>query len=430
MYVKCPIDVLPDPSACPVTGLTPQRINREGMNELEAYVVMNRRFAQPNTCVAGFNSLRFDDEFVRYGFYRHFLDPYGREWQSGNSRWDIIDLARAAAALRPDGIVWPTEAGLPSFRLGELTAANGIVHAAAHDALSDVRATIGLARLIREKKRKLFDYFLGLRDRVRLHRLMRPERPQMSVHVSRMFPRERGCLAPVMPVARHPRNRNSVIVADLASDIRPLIEWDADRIREALFGTDRDDRPGLKEVRLNRCPFVAPIAVVRSEDAQRLELDIAESQRRFEQLRATPGLAAKIAAVYTVERTRPASDADVALYDGFISDSDRQRCGEVLTQVLGGVEAPDVIFADERLNDLLFRMRARRDEAALTAAERARWHDWMRCKLIDGVGGSLTLPRFQRALAELDAPAEIVEALCEHAKTIELRLSVDSGANR
>ncbi len=400
------------------------------MNELEAYVAMNRRFAQPNTCVAGFNSLRFDDEFVRFGFYRHFIDPYAREWQSGNSRWDIIDLARAAAALRPDGITWPTEAGLPSFRLGELTAANGIEHAAAHDALSDVRATIGLARLIRDKKRRLFDYFLSLRNRARLHRLLRPERPEMSVHVSRMYARERSSIAAVMPVARHPENRNSIVVVDLATDIRPLIEWDADRLREALFGADRDDRPGLKEVRLNRCPFVAPIAVVREEDARRLEFDMVELQRRFEALRATPDLAAKIAAVYGREGTRTASDADAALYDGFIGDSDRQRCGDVLTQLLGGEPAPDIAFTDQRLNELLFRLRARRDESALTAPERDRWRTWMRHKLVDGVGGALTLPLFRQALAELDAPTEIVEALCRHAEKIEQKLADDSGTVR
>jgi exodeoxyribonuclease I len=428
--VKCPIDVLPDPSACAVTGLTPQRINRDGMDELEAYVAINRRLAQPNTCVAGFNSLRFDDEFVRYGFYRHFIDPYAREWQAGNSRWDIIDLARAAAALRPDGIEWPTEAGLLTFRLGELTAANGIEHAAAHDALSDVRATIGLARLIRRRKRRLFDYFLRLRDRSHLHRLMRPENPQISVHVSRMYPRERSCLAPVMPVARHPRNRNSVIVADLASDVRPLIEWDADRLREALFGADRDDRPGLKEVRLNRCPFVAPIAVLRPEDARRLDLDPTVAQQRFEALRSTVDLAEKIAAVYSVEGGSSAHDADSALYDGFIGDADRARCGEVLTQVLSGVQAPDVVFADERLNELLFRMRARRDDSILNAPERARWQDWMRHKLMDGVGRSLTLAMFRQAVSELDAPTEIVDALRHHAELIEQKLAEGCGATR
>jgi exodeoxyribonuclease I len=429
-YVRCPVDVLPDPSACAVTGLTPQRINREGMGELEAYVAINRRFAQPNTCVAGFNSLRFDDEFIRFGFYRHFIDPYAREWQSGNSRWDIIDLARAAAALRPDGISWPTEAGLPSFRLGELTAANGIEHAAAHDALSDVRATIGLARLIRDKKRRLFDYFLGLRDRGRLHRMLRPESPQMGVHVSRMYPRERSSLAVVMPVARHPQNRNSIVVVDLASDVRPLIEWNADRLKEALFSTDRDDRPGLKEVRLNHCPFVAPLTVVRDEDARRLELDLPEMRRRFETLRESSDLAAKIAAVYGREGTRDAVDADAALYDGFISDPDRERCGDTLAQLLGGEPSPDITFADQRLNELLFRLRARRDGSSLSVPERNRWRAWMRHKLVEGIGDALTLSKFRQALAELDAPSEIVEALYEHAQAVELSLVNDVGLSR
>lgn len=195
-YVKCPIDVLPEPAACVVTGLTPQRVNREGMKELEAYVAINRCFAQPQTCVAGFNNLRFDDEFVRHGFFRHFIDPYAREWQGGNSRWDIIDLTRAAAALRPEGIEWPSEDGLPTFRLADLADANRIAHVGAHDALSDVRATVSLARLLRAKQPKLFDYYLKLRDRGQLLRRLRPERSRLSLHVSRMFPRERHCIAP------------------------------------------------------------------------------------------------------------------------------------------------------------------------------------------------------------------------------------------
>ena len=422
-YVKCPVDVLPDPSACAVTGLTPQLINRSGMRELEAYVAINRYFSQPNTCVAGFNSLRFDDEFTRFAFYRHFIDPYAREWQGGNSRWDIIDLARAAAALRPDGIEWPTEAGLPTFRLGEITTANGIAHDSAHDAMSDVRATVGLARLIRSKQRRLFDYYLGLRDRTRLQRFLRPERPELSLHVSRMYPRERGCIAPIMPVARHPRNRNSVIVADLATDIRPLIEWDVDRLREALFGTDRDDRPGLKEVRFNRCPFVAPIEVLREQDARRLELDVAEARVRFDMLRASSGLASKVAAIYDRAEARATNDADEALYDGFIGDDDRAQCAQVLTRVLGGDLSPHVVFSDGRLNELLFRMRARRDETGLSATELARWREWLKSKLIDGGEDVLTLQRFRQAIDELDAPAEIVRALTEHADAIARKLA-------
>ena len=90
------------------------------------------------------------------------MDPYNREWQHGNSRWDLIDLVRACYALRPEGIEWPTtEDGKPSLKLETLTAANGIGHANAHDAVSDVQATIELARCIRKAQPKLYDCALS-----------------------------------------------------------------------------------------------------------------------------------------------------------------------------------------------------------------------------------------------------------------------------
>ena len=83
--------------------------------------------AEPGTCSVGYNSIRFDDEFTRHLLYRNFHDPYAREWSEGNSRWDLIDLARLACALRPQGMEWPLRPdGAPSFRLGDLAAANDI----------------------------------------------------------------------------------------------------------------------------------------------------------------------------------------------------------------------------------------------------------------------------------------------------------------
>jgi exodeoxyribonuclease-1 len=424
-YIKCPIDVLPNPLACAVTGLTPQRVNRDGMNELEALVAINRLLAQPKTCVAGFNNLRFDDEFLRYGFYRHFIDPYAREWQGGNSRWDIIDLARAAAALRPDGIEWPRDEGLPSFRLEDLAAANGISHGSAHDALSDVRATIGLARLLRSKQPRLFNYYLALRDRDELRLRLRPERPQVCLHVSRMFARERGCIAPIMPLARHPRNKNSIIVADLGRDEHPLLEWDVVRLQEGLFGSDAEQRPGLKEVRLNRCPFVAPMKALRPQDITRLDLDVDVVQRRFDNLRGDLTLAQKISAVYAGrphETATALAAADAGLYAGFIDDADRSRCADTLGQLLSGARAPSVQFDDERLTELLFRLRARRDDGALDAAEQIRWWTTVKAKLVDGIGGGLTLREFRALLDTVTNAPGVVAALNEHASNVEGRL--------
>jgi exodeoxyribonuclease-1 len=420
-YVKCPIDVLPNPAASMVTGLTPQLVEDEGVGELEAYAEIARLFARPNTCVAGFNSLRFDDEFVRYGFYRHFIDPYAREWQGGNSRWDIIDLARAAAALRPAGIQWPLEDGLPSFRLEALAAANDLEHGNAHDASSDVRATLGLARLLRQRQRRLFDYYLSLRDRTAVQMQLRPERPEIRLHVSRMFARERACIAPVMALARHPTNRNSVIVADLGRDERPLLEWDADQLREALFGADVKQRPALKEVRLNRCPFVAPLKVLHREDARRLGMDMAMVQRRFSALLADPSLSAKIRQVYKAERA-PAVDPDAALYGAFIGEVDRARCATVYAELRSGNLAPPVEFDDARLNELLFRFRARRDMASLSSAERDRWWSFVKDKLVDGTVGGLTLQHFRSLLAEIDPANEVGSALRRHARRIEQQL--------
>jgi len=422
MYVKCPIDVLPNPFACAITGLTPHWVNRHGMSELEAFVLINRFLSQPRTCVAGFNNLRFDDEFLRYGFYRHFIDPYAREWQAGNSRWDIIDLARAAAALRPEGIEWPREEGLPSFRLEALAAANGINHGSAHDALSDVHATLGLARLLRRHQRRLFDYYLTQRNRDGIRLQLRPERPQICLHVSRMFPRERSCIAPIMPLARHPQNRNSVIVADLGRDERPILEWDVERLREGLFGSDAERRPALKEVRLNRCPFVAPLKSLRAQDVSRLGLDLDAARRRFDRLHADATLAKKISALYTARTHKSIVDADAGLYEGFIGDADRARCAEVLGQLLGGTSTPTVQFDDERLTELLFRLRARRDDAALDAAEQVRWWDTVKAKLIDGVGGGLTLHEYRVLLEQVTAAPDLIGALREHADMVERRL--------
>ena len=147
--------------ACLITGITPQKALSEGVCEAEFIRLIHAEFSQGGTCVAGYNSIRFDDELTRQLLYRNFYDPYAREWKNGNTRWDILDMARLAAATRPEGIVWPKrEDGTNSFRLEALTAANGIEHADAHDALSDVLATIEMARLIKQAQPRLYDLSL------------------------------------------------------------------------------------------------------------------------------------------------------------------------------------------------------------------------------------------------------------------------------
>lgn len=418
-YVRLPVDVLPNPVACRVTGLTPQRVNAAGITELDALVEINSRFSVPNTCVAGFNSLRFDDEFIRYGLYRHLLDPYRREWKDSNSRWDLIDLARAAAALRPQGVVWPTEDNLPVFRLEVLTAVNGIEHGHAHDALSDVRATIGMARLIKEAQPRLFDFYFGLRRKGQVSDVLGGRPPKIALHVSGMIPRERGCVAPVVVVGRHPVNKNALIVADLGRDVTALRDLDAEQLAASLFAKNSQSRPPLKEVRVNRCPFVAPFEVLRREDADRLGIDVDLVQDRYRQLMAMDELGEKVARVYGDGPAFASEDADAALYGGFVGDADRAR-GEELVEAARRDQWSPGYFDDGRLNELYFRMKARTVPDRLDAEERDRWREFVGDKLLAPPGRPwLTLEQYRAELADMDGPQALLRALSEHGADVQ-----------
>ncbi|MEQ8486028.1 MAG: exodeoxyribonuclease I [Pseudomonadales bacterium] len=401
-YVALPDDVLPNPDAALVTGITPARTRAEGITEWQALHRINAAFSEPGTCVVGYNSLRFDDEFVRHGLYRHLMDPYAREWQHGNSRWDIIDLVRATGALRRDGIEWPADdEGLPVYKLERLTQANGIDHGQAHDALSDVRATLALARLIRDRQPKLFDYYLGLRDKRAVRGLLEPFGARLCVHVSGMYPRDRYGTAPVMSLGRHPVNSNAVIVADLSRDVEPLLTWTEDQLREALFRPGNAERPPLKEIRINRCPFVAGIEVLDDENWQRLGLsrrDIKERHRRLRQ----PGVAQKLLRVYARAPAEPPVDPEAALYAGFIDDADRSR-SQALQRALAEDRWQDLDFADERLRSLAVRLKARSFPQWLSEAEREDWQQFVRAKLGAEEAPWLTLRAYRARLAELEA---------------------------
>jgi exodeoxyribonuclease-1 len=420
-YIKLPIDVLPDPEACRITGLTPQRVNNEGMEEFEAFVAIEAALSVAGTCTVGFNNLRFDDEFLRFGFYRHFIDPYAREFRQGNSRWDVIDLLRATAALRPDGIVWPEQDGLPSFRLELFTAANAIDHGQAHDALSDVRATIATARLLRSVQPRLFDFYLGLRSKAAVLDILRPATGQPCVHVSGRLPRERCGLSVVLPVAVRRQNPNSVIVIDLARDFAPFAELQADELRELLFSPGDHPRPGIKEIRINRCPFVAPLSVLRRVDQQRLGIDFAAALAQAETLAGDAGLRARLLEVFERPFEGEVGDVDTQLYAGFLSDADRDRSVRLQGSIRRGecpLAAPP--FEDARLAELLFRLRARRHcgDMSLTNEERLRWRAEVAAKLRSPQGG-LGLEGYRHGIAELVDSDELARELSAHADAVE-----------
>jgi exodeoxyribonuclease-1 len=194
IFVRPADDLLPSPVATLITGIAPQAALRDGMNEAQAFSLIFDEMARPETCTLGYNSLRFDDEFVRYGLFRNFYDAYEREWRGGNCRWDLLDVFRLAHALRPEGLIWPKrEDGATSFKLEHLATANDVRIGDAHEALSDVRALIGLARKFKQAQPRLWEYALKLRDKRFAASLIDIVAMTPVLHVSQRFPASRLC---------------------------------------------------------------------------------------------------------------------------------------------------------------------------------------------------------------------------------------------
>ena len=428
VYARPADDFLPHPEACMITGITPHLARERGAPEADFFRFIHEELMRPGTCALGYNSLRFDDEVTRYGLYRNFFDPYEREWKHGNSRWDMIDVVRLTRALRPQGIQWPEkEPGVNSFRLEELTAANGIEHAGAHDALADVRATIALARLVRERQPRLFDFVFNNRDKHRLATQLNVRTTSPVLHVSSRYPARLGCIAAVLPVAMHPVNRNGVIVYDLRVDPQPLLTMSAEEIRTRLYTASADlpegaERIPLKVVHLNRAPVIVPMGTLTDAAREQWQMDESVEQRHLQALRAAPALADKLAAVFAEGQQFPAqSDPDRDLYGGFLSDADRRRCDLVRRTPVDQLGQLNPGFEAAKLAELLFRYRARNWPETLAVGERERWEEFRRERLTQpGAGASITLDDYRRQLTHLVVDANlsqqqraVVDALIE-----------------
>ncbi len=408
LYCRPTPDFLPSPESAMITGITPQQMAEKGVNEADFFEIIHQQFSRPGTCGVGYNSLRFDDEVTRFGFYRNYFDPYAREWQNGNSRWDILDLVRMTHALRPQGINWvEREPGIPGFRLDQLTVANGICHEDAHDALADVRATIEMARLIRERQPRLYDYYFELRNKRKAAQLLDMAKQEMLLHITGMYPATLGCIAPVIPLIQHPLNKNAVVVYDLRHSPDKLLGMPADEIQHLLY-TPKDDlvegeeRPPLKTVQINKSPALAPLSTLSSEMAERWIIDLDSAAQYRRQLLNDERIAATLSEVFQQRKEFEQQDVDSALYGGFLNSRDRGLSEQVRQSSPQQLAAWQPNFADGRLQELYFRYRARNWPESLTADEQHRWREFCDARNLRGErGAALTLDAYQELIAGL-----------------------------
>lgn len=407
-YLRMSEDVLPDPDAILVTGITPQKTIAEGLTDADFLNIFMKEIATAGTIFVGYNSVRFDDEFMRYLMYRNFYDPYEWHWQNGRSRWDILDTARMTRALRPEGINWPNDStGKPVNRLELISSLNGLDHVNAHDALSDVNATIEVARMIRSRQPKLFDYLLKVRNKSEVIKLVNQDRP--FVYTSGKYASEFEKTTVVGVLAEHPHGQG-MLVFDLRYSPKEFVNLHGEALAESMRRRKDDPGPRLpvKSLKYNRCPAIAPLSVLDDTSQKRIRLDLDSVKRNFDILNDVRQKLAEntlealkiLDKEFEDKKATENPEVNERLYDGFFDSTDKDK----MKLVRGtGTEFPDIIkpkFKDDRLAQLLPLYKARNFPKSLNEEELSGWETFRKQKLLDGGEMSRASKYFSR-LAEI-----------------------------
>ena len=368
VLVKMTEDALPSPGAIGVTGITPQQTLADGMSEAKFAEFVTEEIFTPNTVAVGYNTVRFDDEFMRALFWRNFYDPYEFEWKDGRSRWDMLDVVRLTRALRPEGINWPfTEDGKPTNRLELLTKMNGLSHEHAHDALSDVYATIAVAKLIRDKQPELFKFLFGMRGKNDVKKLVNLDDKKPFVYASGRYNNEFNKTTVVFPLTAG-RNGN-ILVYDLRYSIEEVK-------KESMF-------PIVKELCLNKCPAVAPLGVLEKDDGwEKIGLSREKVQENLKKLLEHPEFAEKMREEREKEEDfPPAEEPEAAIYEGFLNEPDRVKVAAVRNADEDRLADFHPGFDDARLADLLLHYKGRNYPRALAADEMEKWEEYRKARI-------------------------------------------------
>lgn len=389
-------EILPEPAAIMLTGITPQQTKRDGLNEAEFWREVYPLFTEGETCVLGFNSIRFDDEFLRYSLWRNFRDPYAWAWENGNSRWDLLDVARTTRALRPEGLDWPVdETGGVTSRLEALALANNLRHEAAHSALGDVNVTIKLARLLKKQQPKLWQWLLGLRLKKTAQAFIEGQDGPF-VYISGSYPKEQLHASVVIRLGPTARG-DGVWVYDLRVDPDEWLERSDQELKVAL---ETGERLPVKPLQFNRAPAVAPLSVLDDGSRDRLAIDMAVIEQNREKLKGK-NLTEFLERALLVREQRfetavPIDDPDGQLYDGFLSDADRAQAARVAQATKTELAELQPQFTDTRLQELFVRYKARNYPELLKQTETLQWETYRQARLHATYG--LNIERFYQEL--------------------------------
>lgn len=408
-YCKPTNDCLPAPEACNVTGITPQLCEQKGMIEHKFIKKINTEFTAPNTCVVGYNSIRFDDEFTRYTLYRNFIDPYAWHWQNGNTRWDILDVVRMCYALKKDNCLnWVhNEDGKPVFKLDQLSLANGIEHTNAHDALADVRATIAIAKIIKDTQPQLFNYAFSLREKKTVEGKIKLFDPML--HTSGMYPAKKSCTRLAVALAYHPQYNDRAIVFNLDQDPSILLELEINELKTLMFTKQAElpdgvERLQIKDLIFNKSPmFVPNIYKLEPKIIKQLDIDMDTCMQRLEFIKNNQVAISKVVQnLYISEQENVAiTDVDQSLYEGFMDNADKRIANQIQNLSIEELQEFHPKFKDDKLSKLLMHFKARNYPESLTEDEQEDWFEVVQGRVQSGENGYLSIDEYLQRISDM-----------------------------
>lgn len=377
LYCKLTDDYLPNPESCLVTRLTPEEVNEKGIREFDFISKINEEMKRPGTITAGYNNMNFDDECIRATLYRNLFDPYEREMRMERSRWDIINLVRACADLRPQGInfsILNPETGAPSCKLTDITAANNIEQEGAHDALVDVYATINVAKLIKKMQPKLYLWAFEHRFKNKVWEEIDVERHIPILFTHPAFVSERGNTHPVIPLWRNKEKSNDIWCFDLTRPIPESLEGITD-LRDA----------GFIRIATNKCPFIAPMSVLDTESELRLGFSREEAELKARLIERKHGYLFDLKSL--IEAQPPfekESDPDYTIYDAFLSPRDKESLAMLNKKSPSSkLRSGEYNLDDAKYHKLLWRQVARNWPEELSEKEKLQWKNFCASRLIN-----------------------------------------------
>jgi exodeoxyribonuclease-1 len=324
-YCRLAGDRLPHPQAVAITKINPKKDCQEkGHPEPSFFRMIHAELAMPNTCVTGYNSLGYDEEVTRFGFWRNLIAPYAYAFENGNSRWDLMNVVAAYRAFSPNGVAWPKhDDGRVSLKLEDLARENGVTQENAHNAMDDVIALIGVAKKLRDADEKLWETLWALRKKKSVKHLFFPG--ATGLVASPAFGSESEFWSPVVVLGNAPGDSNKFVCVQLSKldVLRSSYKKSPEELREQLFSKkDELEAKGVNRLpvftaALNKCPVF-----LRSDQVTGKEIS-PDMQQSASNLLGAKDFVESLKSLFSFEDDGIEDDPAVALYSsGFPSDHD------------------------------------------------------------------------------------------------------------